>query len=279
MRFIKALCVLALVGIAVNDARAATLYGIAPFGGTPNLYTINTSTGAATLVGSTGVSSPFDGIAFDATGTLYGYTPGGGPGDLYTINPATGAATLVGSTGLFAPQGGMSAQPGTDTLFAIDSSSTDHLLTINKSTGAATIVGAMGAAGRDVSGIAFQPNGALLGVALNDNSADMLVSINTSTGLASNIGPTGLNITNGLASLAFDPDSGTNFFTDSSSLYTVNTVSGVVTLVGGHGVSGFSGLAFDKVPLGPAAVPLPASAWMGLGLLAALGLRRAMARV
>lgn len=36
--------------------------------------------------------------------------------------------------------------------------------------------------------------------------------------------------------------------TDGSSLYTLNTTSGTATLVGAHGIGGFSGLAFVPAP-------------------------------
>ncbi len=71
-------------------------------GGSPyesaNLYTVDPSTGTATLVGSfsTGLNGVFD-IAVDSTGQMYAvdvYTD-----SLYTVDKATGAATLVGPTG------------------------------------------------------------------------------------------------------------------------------------------------------------------------------------
>lgn len=61
-------------------------------GGNPdNLWTINTSTGAGTSIGSTGFSSVQD-ITFSPNGTLYGWDISSG---LLTINPATGVATDV----------------------------------------------------------------------------------------------------------------------------------------------------------------------------------------
>jgi len=61
-----------------------------------NLYTVNQTTGALTLVGATGFSnaSSLSGLDFIG-GTLYGVISD----SLYTLNPLTGAATLVGPTG------------------------------------------------------------------------------------------------------------------------------------------------------------------------------------
>jgi len=70
-----------------------------------SLYTINTSTGAATLVGATGLAST-NGIADlawnPATGTMMAISnAGGGVAQLHSINLGTGAATTVGTiTGL-----------------------------------------------------------------------------------------------------------------------------------------------------------------------------------
>jgi hypothetical protein len=77
-----------------------TLYGLSqsPAGtAQPFLYTINTTTGATTLVGSTGLTgNSAGGLAVDPnTGVLYAAVNT----SLYTINTTTGAATLVGNTG------------------------------------------------------------------------------------------------------------------------------------------------------------------------------------
>ncbi len=60
------------------------------------IYKVETTTGASTLIGSTGISFLSD-IAIDGNGNLYG-TEGN---DLYSINPNTAASTLVGSIGAF----------------------------------------------------------------------------------------------------------------------------------------------------------------------------------
>ena len=79
-------------GLAFSPA--GVLFGVIA-GGTA-LYTIDSVTGAATLVGNTGI--PFGsptGLAFDASGKLY--TSAGG--NLHQIDPATGTATLIGAIG------------------------------------------------------------------------------------------------------------------------------------------------------------------------------------
>ena len=71
-------------------------------GGTVNssLYTLNLTTGAATLVGSTGVPDVF-GLAYDPdTSTIFGTTYSVGVVGLYSINAATGAAHFIGTTSI-----------------------------------------------------------------------------------------------------------------------------------------------------------------------------------
>jgi hypothetical protein len=68
-----------------------------------DLYTINTSTAAATLVGNHGLASGFVvGLAFEpATGRLFGSQGGlGGNDEIYEIDKNTGLATVIGQTGL-----------------------------------------------------------------------------------------------------------------------------------------------------------------------------------
>ena len=80
-----------------------TLYAVSGAGGTAsNLYTVDASTGAFTLVGSTGFNG-LAGVAIDpTTGDLYGVVSdlnGTGITQLISIDPNTGAGTLIGTTG------------------------------------------------------------------------------------------------------------------------------------------------------------------------------------
>ena len=80
-------------GLDLNGA--GVLYGVSQ--GFSSLYTINQATGAATLVGPTGVAGGvLSGLAFRDDGLLFAANLNG---NLYIINPLTGAATLIGATG------------------------------------------------------------------------------------------------------------------------------------------------------------------------------------
>jgi hypothetical protein len=81
-------------GLAWNGT---TMYGIEGGSVSANLYTINLSTGAATLVGNTGFTA--GSLQFGPDGNLYGGGDSSDGGHLYRVNQTTGAATLVGPSG------------------------------------------------------------------------------------------------------------------------------------------------------------------------------------
>ena len=65
-----------------------------------DLYTLDISTAAATLIGNMGVNVDMAGLAYDeATQTLYVNDFWGGEGNLYTVDVDTAEITLVGPNG------------------------------------------------------------------------------------------------------------------------------------------------------------------------------------
>jgi hypothetical protein len=166
-----------------------------------NLYTINTETGEATVVGPTG--DFFTGLAFDPGDSTLWASTGGFTDDrdaIYTINKETGEATFVGKTGLgvffgdattdlhFDPAGNLYGSKG-------GGGQNNVLIRIDKETGAGTVVGPIGF--RSVSGLAFHPE-ALEGRQVSANSIDFLTVIAgdsvTKTLTISNIGTEDLTV-------------------------------------------------------------------------------------
>jgi hypothetical protein len=163
------------------------------------LFTINKTTGAATLVGQCGpscCSSPefgfnVNGLGFRSDGTLFanGFTLSGVPVNgasslLFTVNIATGPATTVGTHGVNAgsqlKDSGLAF--GADgTLYSLGSTS-GSLYSVNPATGTATLIGAsvinFGVGG----GLAFAPGPepAITGVSLSGTN----LVINGSNGLS-----------------------------------------------------------------------------------------------
>src|ERR671932_409067 len=98
----------------------------------PRLYTVNTTNGAATLVGTVaGFPASIRGdMAFNASGTLY--ATAGDSTSLYTINIGALTSSLVGATGQ-TNVAGMAFASGAK-LYAVESNSPDDLQTNNPGT-------------------------------------------------------------------------------------------------------------------------------------------------
>jgi hypothetical protein len=117
------------------------------------VYTVNPSTGEATLVGSTGLAfAGGNGMGFDLGDTLYHSQNTWPPNNLNTIDQTNGSATLVGPLAM--PAGpdpdssrinAMDVHPSTGTMFASlnDNNSTGlwYLITVDPATLTASLVG------------------------------------------------------------------------------------------------------------------------------------------
>ena len=239
-----------------HGAAASTLYG-ATFTGAPtsNLYTLDQSTGAATLVGAIGQNI---GDMTNVGGSLVGVDLTNNA--LWTINASTGAASnqlsISGTRGTITS---IAWDPVSHTLYGDTTSAfsgSDLLYTIDTTTGAANFVGALGAT--NVYGLGFSQGGALFGT----DSLGNLLGVSTSTGAASLIGATGFT---NVFDLASRPGDDVMFATPGgNNLLTLNTATGAASVVGPFGPSlNIAGLAFLS------AVPEP-SGWammiVGVGL-------------
>lgn len=256
---IKTLGAVLLSLVMLTAASAQTLYGVTGAGGGPSsLYTIDTTTGTATLVGAIGFSH-ITGLSFDpTTGILYGHQSdlfGSNGTNLITINPVTGAGTLVGSTGIQVPD--MSFR-NDGTLFAWsesdNDSQVDDLFSINKVTATATFVGESNT-GTSNTGLAFRPDGTLF-----LKPSNQLFTLDPITGAATNVGSitvdTGESLNN---ALAFDSNSqgySLNRLDGSSFLYSVDVGALTATEIGDMGVGNMAALAFGVAVPEPATVAL-----------------------
>jgi hypothetical protein len=140
----------------ISFTSAGQLYGVATIGG-PNLYSINTATGQATLVGANGVSTSTTGggLAINSGGVFYATPTASRFG---TYNSTTGAYTNIANP--VKPAGGGYGALAFDgsTLYGLNvgtgSPPPSHLVTINTATGAVTD---LGTSVNSLDAIAFQP--------------------------------------------------------------------------------------------------------------------------
>lgn len=239
-----------LLSAAAGLSHAQTLYGVGNFSafGDQSLYSIDAATGAATLIGNTGLRQ-IAGLDWDLVNhRLVALTVAG---DIFQINPSTGASTRIVDLAFGVPEGSVLARGST-----IYTSIFNNLSSLNGSSWQS--LGTSGLSGTaDISGLEIIAGGQIVGLAVNANGGDSLVSFDTATGAATTIGLTGTS-SGSLGGLAYN---GALFMTDGASLFQVNTATGAATLVGAHGVTGFSGLALPS----PGATGVLALAALSLG--------------
>jgi hypothetical protein len=134
-----------LYGLGFDDA--GKLYGL---GADRNLYGVNTSTAALTLIGSyTGDFNSGASMGSASDGTLYSVN---GVGDIWTVNPTSGAATPLGNMG-FATNSDPSGDAGSG-LYIIGG---QDLIKIDRATGAGSPVGT-GSYNSVIFGLAYTNN-------------------------------------------------------------------------------------------------------------------------
>jgi WD40 repeat protein len=251
------LLVVASVLVLPNWSHAALMYSTG--GGGTQLWTIDTVTGAGTLVGATGTTATF-GAAFAPDGSLYTVTDSySTAGKVGRFNLTTGAVTSVTGAAVGVPDL-MVLEFASDGTFYAASWGTNSLYTINLTTGLPTLVGALGFSG--IMDLAFDSSGDLWAVA-----GGSLFEVDTSTGAGTFVTSIGLGCSMGIAFDSSDNLFATDYCAADSGLFRINTVTGAATLIGLTGISAPHG----GDVLG-ASVPEPSTLLMlsvaGVGLIA-----------
>ncbi len=154
---------------------------IAPYG----FITLNTTTGARTVVGTMGAS--MNGLSYNpADHTMYGvgYNSATTSSELYTINKTTGATTLVGSTpGVLLINLAINNE---GVCYSVDVNA-DNLGTVNLATGAFTIIGSLGFSASYAQDMEFDRESGELYMAAYGSSG-WLGWVNKTTGAVTKIG-------------------------------------------------------------------------------------------
>jgi hypothetical protein len=270
----------AVFGMLLCSAGAeAQLIGVTDnFLGQQTVYTISTSTGAATKLLDVNLSN---GISLAGAEYLNGKLwvtdvlnqPGGlsfGYIDLGTGN-YTGVGSQGGSINIF----GLAVDPLNSVFYGVDFDNANRLVMMDTS-GNATLIGA--GVGDTMSGLAFDFD---TGVLYSISSSGELYSIDTVTGISTLIGNTGLGGNTEGVGLAYNPDDKKIYLNSLGELYTLDTTDATPSFVGNNGVFpdiGGLGYIWDRPtpPGGGGAVPEPGTVamLMGFGMAGAAVLRR-----
>jgi hypothetical protein len=195
---------------ALDFSNGGTLYGVGTdSNGVQDLITINTTTGAGTIVGPTGVPADdhFQDIAFrHADDALFGYEDG----EMYTFNITTGVATDLGNVGDGFPSGNGLAFSPFDTLYKADYA---DLWTIDQTTGAGTVAESMTYPedGDEVNGMKFDLASGVLyaSVRRTSDGSSYLGTVDVDNGNVAEIGPTVTGLTAVGLAIALIPEPGT----------------------------------------------------------------------
>jgi|GEM_PF-6039924 len=260
---LAAMCCLLMAMPASGDI----LYGLSsnhPSEG--RLYTIDTTTGAATLVTPITGSTSKVGLEY-LDGKMYASDV---PNSFGTINLTSGAYTLIQDKPLGSYDWhGLAGDPSTGLLYATSQdpgTGANSLVSIDVKTYAMTPVGGMTPW---IHGLAYDnERDVLYGV-----DSDELYTISTSTGTATLIGSlmlTGTDDTNHWLGLAYDHVNDTLFLNTLNTLFTVDTLTGKASIVG---VNSTTDLRIDGLAFLPTVVPVPGAFLLGFLGLGYAGMR------
>ena len=252
-------------GVVIGHARPGVMYATSGTGtGQSQLYTVNTSTGAATPVGPMGITE-VDGLAVrPLTRELYGSFATAASTRIHRISEQYGDALPVRT--VLIPNLRAIAFSAADVFYA--ATTTGRLYSINLATGDTVFVGSSGLV---YSGLSFNPTSGELWASVRPplTNRDKIYKVNTSTGAATLVGGTGDNAIT--PSIAFNPLGvlyglkGSS--TQTNTLIGIDTATGAGTTVGSMGVTGLlavtmrtdsltTGVAESEVPTVPSAFAL-----------------------
>ncbi len=264
---------IAIAGSAASPA--SDLFGI-EFSGPTDLFDVDQNTGLVTSIGPSGQDNLGDLTSDTRPGSPHLWGVRIASNELFEFNPLTGAATSVAALNSPDDMVSIAFDPVSGKLFGNTSVSFgapfDALYEIDPTTGNSTFIGRI--LFQDVFALGFDQSGNLFGVA---DATDDLISISTITGNGSLIANLPLGSSFDIASR---PEDNVMFLADTGtfSLYTVDTGTGALNLVGPYG-SGANvvGLAFLGTAVPEGSTVLAAGA-LGV-LLVSVGFQRRRSRI
>jgi hypothetical protein len=153
--------VLADFGGLAYDSATNTMYMVDGFGDDSttthsSLYSLNLTTGAATLIGSTGLSANVTGLTYDSANNIL-YAAQDAVAALQILNLSTGAATSVGTGIASAEVDNLAYDSANGLLYGwSDCGGCGALYSIDTGTGVGTLLSSTGLSSND-SGIVYDP--------------------------------------------------------------------------------------------------------------------------
>jgi MYXO-CTERM domain-containing protein len=184
-----------MTGLAANSVTGA-LYGHVSDlseSGTAQLVSINKSTGAGSVIGSTGTQ--VSDLSFDTSGTLYGWTASeSGVNGLITIDLGTAAITFVEPPSLQTSRTGLAFDSGDD-LYLKD---WNQLFAVDPLTAQLSSVGSVAGASNLHNVLEFGESGTLFTVS-RQGSQSLLYTLDTADASATLVGDIGIAIISALA--------------------------------------------------------------------------------
>ncbi len=213
-----------------------TVFAIDYSSGNSNLYSINSTTWSATLVGSTG--QYLEGLAISPGGQLFATSSGGA---LFSINPTTGASTLIGNTGRGNIEG---IDFNGNTLLGVSFTGMPVVFSIDTSTGATTDIVTLSSNPGTVRAIAVMDSNTLF--VRGDGPPINLDSVNLTTGAVTSIGSPVLN--GSLYAMDFSTNGTLIGFDSDGSVWSLNTTTAATTLLGNTGGQLWLDMTIQAIP-------------------------------
>ena len=237
---------LCLPSSVVVDPSGRLAYVANGGGGVPfnvAMYTINSTTGALTSIGTIAAGTDPLSVAVDPAGKFAyvanwtGYDTDGSV-SMYTIDATTGGLTPIGTIDTGLSPTSIAIHPSGKFAYVTNSGSNDvSMYTIDATTGALTFIGSI-TAGTDPVSVAVDPAGKFAYVAnwtvYDADGSISMYTIDATTGgltpigtIATEVAPTSIAI-HPSGKFAYVTNSGSN----SVSMYSIDTATGTLTLIG-----------------------------------------------
>jgi len=205
-----------------------------------SMYTINSTTGALTSIGTIAEGGSPNSVAVDPSGKFVyvanaNATPGSaGNVSMYTIDATTGALASIGTIAAGTNPVSVVADPASNFAYVANSGSNDvSMYSKNVTTGALTSLGTI-AAGTGPGSAAVDPTGKFAYVTNSGSNDVSMYTINATTGALTSIGTIAAGSTP--TSITVDPQGKFAYVTNSDSndvsIYSIDAVTGALTLIG-----------------------------------------------